>query len=181
MNGTPQYFQHLSKTDVNAAKHDLLQNGGCFNQLSRADNNWLSHWLIKHAVGDWRRHEERVAVKGPNTNSMQRTQDLLNNTGIPLSSQMQSGNYNHITRVHHNGESLTFAPIGQHQVADWEYDNDKEDAEAMTDEDYEYQYQKDLHTNNVGLHTNSCGNEVDYANHQFRINTHLLLFHLPLA
>ncbi|KAI5801368.1 hypothetical protein DFH27DRAFT_525034 [Peziza echinospora] len=52
-NGEPQLFRALTDAKLNKAKNDLLHDNR-FNSFFRlAKNNWLAHWVIKHAVNDW--------------------------------------------------------------------------------------------------------------------------------
>ena len=52
-------FSQLKGNGVDNAKRDLLENLRFHAILSAADDNWLSHRLIKDAVNDWRRNTGR--------------------------------------------------------------------------------------------------------------------------
>ncbi|KAI5787048.1 hypothetical protein DFH27DRAFT_633534 [Peziza echinospora] len=58
-NGDPILFRGLPGNKIMKAKNDML-NDRRFNRfLRQAKDNWLSHWILRHAVNDWIKYHKR--------------------------------------------------------------------------------------------------------------------------
>ncbi|KAI5807740.1 hypothetical protein DFH27DRAFT_640837 [Peziza echinospora] len=67
--GKPKEFVNLSAMAIDAAKKDVAQRFA--HLIGHEHNYWVSYWLIKHAVNNWRKGLLRPSVKGgPRDNNL---------------------------------------------------------------------------------------------------------------